>query len=79
LGDLVRFTMSKDDVSVVVRAVQDVLASDNRTPENIARAAMIADPRVSRLREALRRVCKQTDGNWAINLAREALAEIETP
>ena len=71
--------MSKDDVSVVVRAVEDVLASDNRTPENIARAAMIADPRVSRLREALRRVCKQTDGNWAINLAREALAEIETP
>ena len=71
--------MSKDDVSVVVRAVQDVLASDNRTPENIARAAMIADPRVSRLREALRRVCKQTDGNWAINLAREALAEFETP
>ena len=71
--------MSKDDVSVVVRAVQYVLTSDNRTPEDIARAAMIADPRVSRLKEALRRVCKQTDGNWAINLAREALAEIETP
>jgi hypothetical protein len=71
--------MSRDDVSVVVRAVQDVLASDNRTPENIARAAMIADPRVSRLREALRRVCRQTDGSWAINLAREALADIETP
>ena len=71
--------MSRDDVSVIVRAVQDVLASGNMTPENIARAAMIADPRVSRLSEALRRICKQTDGNWAINLAREALAEIETP
>jgi len=64
---------------LVVKAVEDVLASDDRTPDNIARAAMVADPRVFRLRETLRRVCNQTDGNWAIDLARAALVEIEKP
>lgn len=69
--------MSKDDVSVVARAVKDALASDDTTPENVARAAMVADPRVSRLSDALRTVSNQTDGNWAIKLARAALAEID--
>jgi hypothetical protein len=70
--------MSSDDVNVVVAAVEDLLASHNATPEDIARAAMVADPRVSRLREALRAICNQTDGNWAIKLARAALADSES-
>jgi hypothetical protein len=70
--------MSKD-VEVVIRAIENVLALGNQVPESIARAAMAADPRVNRLREALRLVCNQTDGGWAIKLARAALEEMEKP
>ena len=53
------------------------MSSDDRTPEDLARAAMAVDPRVLRLKEALHGVCNQTDGTWAIMLARDALSEIE--
>jgi hypothetical protein len=69
--------MSKDDVEVVAQAIECALASDNNMPESIACAAMAADPRVARLRDTLRRICNQTDGGWALELARAALAETE--
>jgi hypothetical protein len=69
--------MSKHDVEVVARAIEGALASDDKMPESIARAAMAADPRVPRLQEALRLICNQTDGGWAIKLARAALAEAD--
>lgn len=68
--------MNLDDVETVAQAIEDALAHD-RTPTKVARAAMAADPRVFRLTEALRTVCRQTDGKWAIKLARDALEEIE--
>jgi hypothetical protein len=71
--------MSKDDLEVVARAIEDALASDDMMPETIARAAIAVDPRVIRLSEALRLICNQTDGSWAIKLARAALAETEKP
>ena len=69
--------MNLDDLGTVARAIEDALASGDGTPTKVARAAMEADPRVFRLTEALRTICLQTDGKWAIKLARAALEEIE--
>lgn len=69
--------VSRDDVKVVAKAIEDALGTDTKMLEHIARVAMAADPRVSRLRDTLHSICNQTDGAWAIKLARAALAELD--